>query len=170
MAYLQVARCRLIWPLAIKSTSLYIARRSGKSTLRDFLPGSSGTSKPQPLEPGHNPFPSGHILQGRRINRSVPGRPTVPKRHLRVRCEPRGGVNARLRKPSGPSTPTRSSTTPRNPNMQASNLPTTSLQGGNRTLASFRVPGAGPTHGLPIVKGPPESTFRKPQPSLAPQQ
>ena len=94
MAYLQVARCRLIWPLAIKSTSLYIARRSGKSTLRDFLPGSSGTSKPQPLEPGHNPFPSGHILQGRRINRSVPGRPAVPKRHPRATGAHPGGVDA----------------------------------------------------------------------------
>jgi len=35
--YLQAAGCRLNWPLAIKSTSLCIAPRSDKSTLRDFL-------------------------------------------------------------------------------------------------------------------------------------
>ena len=46
-----------------------------------------------PQEPGHNPIPSGHILRGRRINRSVQGRPTVPKRHPRKRAPRRGGVD-----------------------------------------------------------------------------
>ena len=56
-------------------------------------------------EPGHDPIPSGHILQGRRINRSDQGRPTVPERH------PRAPTGARARvggvytgPPGGPST------------------------------------------------------------------
>jgi hypothetical protein len=44
------------------------------------------------LEPGRNPFPGGYILQGRRINRSDPGRPAVPKRHF---PEAGGGPSSR---------------------------------------------------------------------------
>jgi len=48
-------------------------------------------------EPGQFPFPSGHILQGRRINRSDPGRPAVPKRGLAGKVARRpGGVYAGL--------------------------------------------------------------------------
>lgn len=54
----------------------------------------TGISVKPALEPGHNPIPSGHILRGRRINRSVQGRPTVPKRHPRKRAPRRGGVYA----------------------------------------------------------------------------
>ena len=53
----------------------------------------AGISVKPAREPGHDPIPSGHILQGRRINRSVQRRPTVPKRHPRKRPPRRGGVN-----------------------------------------------------------------------------
>jgi len=58
-------------------------RRSAKLT----LPGSSGVLfiVTHPREPGHDPIPSGHILQGRRINRSAPGRPAVPPSSIRRR-------------------------------------------------------------------------------------
>ena len=58
-----------------------------------------------------NPFPSGHILQGRRINRSVPGRPAVPKRHRRASVMFVG--RSQRRSPSGPSTPNHGSPYPR---------------------------------------------------------
>jgi len=83
VAYLQVAGCRLNWPLAIKSTSLYIARRSDKSALRDFPQVPTELQSPAP-EPGPNHFPSGLILQGRRINRSVPRRPAIPRSQPRT--------------------------------------------------------------------------------------
>ena len=69
-------------------------------------PGSDGFRSPA-LEPGRDPFPSGHILPGRRINRSVPRRPAVPKRQQRAI----GRLPERSRHPSheetgGPSTQT----------------------------------------------------------------
>ena len=51
-------------------------------------------------EPGHKPIPSGHILHGRPINRSVPGRPAIPRTSPGTAQPGR----SRRRSPDGPST------------------------------------------------------------------
>jgi hypothetical protein len=76
------------------------------------------------LEPGPDPFPSGHILLGRRINRSVPRRPAVPKRQPRAAEVSPGGVDA-----SFPAVPAPKSDTPSTRRVPA--LTITSLQGGS---------------------------------------
>ena len=79
-----------------------------------------------PLEPGHGPFPSGHILQGRRINRSDPGRPAVPKRCRTGAASAIGRSRRQASRPSGPST--RSSFNRHSPSGRPPSRPT-SLQG-----------------------------------------
>ena len=70
----------LNWPSAIKvHIPLHRSQRRQKRAARLLVPGSFRTRKPD-SEPGLGPFPSGYILQGRRINRSDPRRPAVPKR------------------------------------------------------------------------------------------
>jgi hypothetical protein len=68
-------------------------------------------SQSHPLqEPGHKPIPSGHILHGRRINRTVPGRPAIPQaanagtRSGTARAESTS-VARRSQHPSRPSLP-----------------------------------------------------------------
>jgi hypothetical protein len=77
------------------------------------LPGSKRASVTRSKSQATIPIPSGHILQGRRINRSVQGRPTVPQQAASNKSEgPRGGgVNAKVI-PSGPSTPRKLPPTP----------------------------------------------------------
>ena len=95
-----------IWPMGnqVHIPHHHPQQRQRRSA-RFALPGSSGDISSPAQEPGHGPIPSGHILQGRRINRSDQGRPTVPERH------PRAPTGARARvggvytgPPGGPST------------------------------------------------------------------
>ena len=95
-----------IWPMGnqVHIPHHHPQQRQRRSA-RFALPGSSGDISSPAREPGHGPIPSGHILQGRRINRSDQGRPTVPERH------PRAPTGARARvggvytgPPGGPST------------------------------------------------------------------
>lgn len=57
VAYLQLAGCRLIWPLAIRSTPLFIASRSGKSTLLDVPSRLRQDSLAPAVEPGPQSLP-----------------------------------------------------------------------------------------------------------------
>lgn len=59
---------------------LHRSQKRQRRSARHSFQAPTGLRSPA-LEPGRDPFPSGHILQGRRINRSVPRRPAVPKRH-----------------------------------------------------------------------------------------
>ena len=81
-----------IWPMGnqVHIPHHHPQQRQRRSA-RFALPGSSGDISSPAQEPGHGPIPSGHILQGRRINRSDQGRPTVPERHPRA---PTGGASA----------------------------------------------------------------------------
>jgi hypothetical protein len=83
-------------------------RRSAKLTFSRLW---MGHTSPHPKSQATFPFPSGHILQGRRINRSDPRRPAVPKRHPRAPGKRPGGVDAGLPavpapRTSKPNTPT----------------------------------------------------------------
>jgi len=109
-ADLQVAGCRLKLAIGYQihippHRSQQRQRRSAKLS----LPGSQQDFCKPTLEPGHNPIPSGYILQGRRINRSDPRRPAVPKHHPRAseahaRAESTP-VSQRSRHPFDPLTP-----------------------------------------------------------------
>ena len=82
--------------------SASLATASKALCVADF-PGSSGLRFTPLQEPGHDPIPSGHILQGRRINRSDPRRPAVPKR-VKLGNGSEATGRSRRRSPDGPST------------------------------------------------------------------
>jgi len=86
-----LAGCGLNWPLAIRSTSLCIARSSGEVALRDSLQARAGLVS-QTQSQATVPIPSGYILRGRHINRSDLGRPAVPLT-TGISQRPLGGVN-----------------------------------------------------------------------------
>ena len=100
-------------------------RRSAKLTSPGRKAGLSNFTPPQ--EPGQDPIPSGHILQGRRINRSVPGRPAVPQAaSAGTRGEHPGGVN--VGHPNGPSTQALPLRAPKHTDIQASVLTTAAFK------------------------------------------
>lgn len=108
MADLQAIGCRLNWPIGyqVHIPLQHLQQRQRHSAM---FPVQAPVEKPT-LEPGRDPFPSGYILRGRRINRSVPGRPAVPKRHFcggdtvphhgRSRHQSPGGPSTRSEKPA----------------------------------------------------------------------
>ena len=86
--------CWLRSELAQKGDRVHIplhGSRERSKALRNHLHSGKSESRSQTARP-QNPFPSGLILQGRRINRSAPGRPAVPKKIKRKRRS--GGVYA----------------------------------------------------------------------------
>ena len=87
--------------MAIRSTSLVIDRRKRQRRSAIFDSGSKRVFlQARPLQSQAKfPFPSGHILPGRRINRSDPRRPAVPKRVKLIWAmvqRQQGGVDAGL--------------------------------------------------------------------------
>jgi hypothetical protein len=64
-------------------TPLRRSQQTSETRCKADLPGSKRASVTRSKSQATIPIPSGHILPGRRINRSVQGRPTVPKRHPR---------------------------------------------------------------------------------------
>lgn len=90
MADLQVAGCELDWPEAIKSTPLYITRRSVKGALQDFVQAPNGSTKPRPKSQATIPSQAGTSCQaGASTARSRDGQPS-PKSN----CGQRGQAQA----------------------------------------------------------------------------
>ena len=97
-ADLRMAGCRLNWPLGnqVHIPQHRSQQRRKHSAKLSFRLQRVLTSPA--VEPGHVPFPSGHILRGRRINRSDPGRPAVP-------TPSSGSVSGRSRRQFYPAVP-----------------------------------------------------------------
>jgi len=98
-----ITGCRLSWPTQAINPHPSTPTASASKAL-------SGSNSQAPRGIPHFtrarpqlPFPSGHILQGRRIDRSDSGRPAVPKRHFRSQGTSAIG-QSRHRSPGGPST------------------------------------------------------------------
>ena len=91
------------------------------------------------------PFPSGPILQGRRINRSDLGRPAVPKRCQNPDAGRRKPERSQHRSPGGPSTLSlRSHIVRRASVLTAASLPETEAVAGSHRSDGIRRPG--PSH------------------------
>lgn len=105
-----------------------------------------------PQEPGHNPIPSGHILQGRRINRSVPGRPAVPQAASPIDADVRASVprgsSAAFKAVGGPARLGRvkGAPVPRLRGVKGAPVPSTVT----RTLAAERPPARSPPDPTPL--------------------
>jgi len=134
-----LAGCGLNWPLAIRSTSLCIARSSGEVALRDSLQARAGLVS-QTQSQATVPIPSGYILRGRHINRSDLGRPAVPPNHRHFAA---AFGRSQHQSPGGPSTRQTPETPARHPSSQQSrNGPAAG------TLGKRQESRAGPSHAL----------------------
>jgi hypothetical protein len=144
-AYLQLADCRTDWPIG---NQIHIALRHPQQRSKalcevDLLSGSKArTRSPRFKSQATFPIPSGHILTGRRINRSDPGRPAVPQASSAGAGSPCGRS---LRRSSQRSQHPKSQFTipPSGPPA----LTTASLQGGNLSMSGkpFGIPFQSPT-------------------------
>lgn len=75
-ADLRIISCKSNWPKAIDPhppSSPAESRQTGSAGLEQ----ASGSQTAPPNRPGHGPFPSGYILQGRHIDRSDRGAPAI---------------------------------------------------------------------------------------------
>lgn len=117
-AYLRFVVCGLSWHIGNQIHIPLHRSQKASEALCDLCSRLRSRFHRTPLQQSQAtfPFPSGHILLGRRINRSDPRRPAVPKRVVEfqqgVGSESTG--RSRRQSPSGPSTP-KVTTSPKHP-------------------------------------------------------
>jgi hypothetical protein len=102
VADLRAAGCGLSWPKAIKSTSLYFARKHDKSALRDFPQAPTGIRSPPQSQAAIPSQASTSCEAGASTARSQDGQPSPSGNSERRKTPER----SRRRFPSGPSTQT----------------------------------------------------------------
>ena len=95
-------------------TPLHRPQKRQRRSARHTLPGSSGVLQHRTKARPWFSIPSGYILQGRRINRSDPGRPAVPSKAASHWAPWTGRRRRSLRRcyPGGPSTSPHSAPAP----------------------------------------------------------